>query len=62
MCRLLKDTLLRIQEGSTFEVLNNLVFFLVDPSVLSLFDWIMPYSTPIFIVAKVSFLSIKFSV
>ena len=62
MCRLLKDTLLRIKDGSTFEVLNNLVFFLVDPSVLSLFDWIMPYSTPIFIVAKVSFLSIKFSV
>lgn len=51
---MLKETLLRIQEGSTFEVLNNLVFFTVDKDVLSMFDWIMPFPSTVFIVAKVN--------
>lgn len=42
-----------IQEGSTFEVINNIVFFLVNSTVLSPFDWIYPKPTSIFVVAKV---------
>lgn len=53
-CRLLKDTLFRIQEGSTCEVLNNLVFFMVDQSVLSVFDWFFGKSTTFFMVVKAS--------
>ena len=53
MRRLLKEVMYYIQEGSTFEVINNIVFFLVNSSVLSPFDWIYPKPTSIFVVAKV---------
>lgn len=53
MCRLLKEVMYCIQEGSTFEVINNIVFFLVNSTVLSPFDWIYPKPTSIFVVAKV---------
>lgn len=51
--RMLKEVLYRIQEGSSFEVINNLVFFALDESVLSPFDWIYPRAPSLFIVAKV---------
>ena len=50
---LLKEVLYRIQEGSTFEVINNLVFFALDETVLSPFDWIYPRAPALFIVVKV---------
>lgn len=50
---MLKEVLYRIQEGSSFEVINNLVFFALDESVLSPFDWIYPRAPSLFIVAKV---------
>ncbi len=53
MCRLLKEVMYRIQEGSPLEVINNIVFFALDSSVLSPFDWIYPKPTSLFVVAKV---------
>lgn len=54
LCSRLKDTLFRIQEGSTCEVLNNLVFIMVDQTVLSVFDWFFEKPTTFFMVVKVS--------
>ncbi|KAK8793608.1 hypothetical protein WA171_002742 [Blastocystis sp. BT1] len=50
---LLKEVMYRIQEGSPLEVINNIVFFALDSSVLSPFDWIYPKPTSLFVVAKV---------
>lgn len=60
-CRRLKDTLFRIQEGSTCEVLNNLVFVMVDQSVLSAFDWFFGKPTTFFMVVKVDRIELRLS-
>lgn len=53
ICRLLKEVMLSVQEGSSFEVMHDTVFFLVDSTVLSPFDWINSSRAPLFMVAKV---------
>ncbi|KAM7457135.1 hypothetical protein BLSTO_02101 [Blastocystis sp. subtype 1] len=49
---LLKEVMLSVQEGSSFEFMHDTVFFLVDSTVLSPFDWINSSRAPLFMVAK----------